>query len=263
MANNIVTTLLDETLKQTLQITDCLELLNRIILSVESVGDSSKQAATLVKIVSSDAKASRVAMESTIANNLNLQSSLTQIVYKLKFLSKSSLQIFPIVSILNQISIQINVLAVNIIVEASRAGKSGQAFTKIAEQITGLSNQTTQATEKIKKIVENIQLETLEIVKRSELTLSQLSEETESLKQTQHNLEKNVDISNQTENLLQSIFDEVISQQKNSQILGSLIKQVAQDLLQRQDFSSYAEQITQATKHLQQLLTQVREQETD
>jgi methyl-accepting chemotaxis protein len=267
MVQNVVTALLDQTLKQTIQVSNCLESLDRIVVSIESVADSAVQAATLAKIASSDAKASSLAMESTVSNNLKLHSSLTQIVDRLKLMNESSQQISPIISIINQISLQINVLAVNTSVEASRIGRSGQAFAKIAEQIILLSNQATQSTKEIEKNVENTYIETLEIVNFGGQAIHELLEETESTKQTQCELEKIVDTSNQMDELLESVSVELEFQQKNSQVLGLTIKQVAQDLLQSNEFSSSSERRTEAAKRLQQLVEVFkidlnREQET-
>ncbi|MCP6762353.1 MAG: methyl-accepting chemotaxis protein [Fischerella sp. CENA71] len=299
MVQNVVTALLDQNLKQTIQVTNCLESLDQIVASIESVAESAEQAATLAKIASSDAKASSLAMESTVSNNLKLHSSLTQIVNRLKFLNESSQQIFPIISIINQISLQINVLAVNTSVEASRIGRSGQAFAKIAEQITLLSgikrlekepgfaqrkalrrattpinqwvcpiyikpgsfswfharsNQATQSTKEIEKNVENIYIKTLEIVNFGKQAIHELLEETEITKQTQCELRKIVDTSNQMDELLESISVELEFQQKNSQILGLTIKQVAQDLLQSNKYFSSSERRTEAANALQQLV---------
>jgi len=86
-------------------------------------------------------------------------------------LGKSSSNILSIVTIINGISEQTNLLSLNATIEAARAGEHGKGFAVVAEEVRELSRRIKPATEEISnnigamiKIVERTQTETAEIL---------------------------------------------------------------------------------------------------
>jgi methyl-accepting chemotaxis protein len=86
-------------------------------------------------------------------------------------LGKSSTNILSIVTIINGISEQTNLLSLNATIEAARAGEHGKGFAVVAEEVRELSRRIKPATEEISnniaamiKIVERTQTETAQIL---------------------------------------------------------------------------------------------------
>ncbi|GAB6110825.1 methyl-accepting chemotaxis protein [Desulfomicrobium salsuginis] len=86
-------------------------------------------------------------------------------------LGKSSANILSIVTIINGISEQTNLLSLNATIEAARAGEHGKGFAVVAEEVRELSRRIKPATEEISnnisamiKIVERTQTETAQIL---------------------------------------------------------------------------------------------------
>ncbi len=86
-------------------------------------------------------------------------------------LGKSWANILSIVTIINGISEQTNLLSLNATIEAARAGEHGKGFAVVAEEVRELSRRIKPATEEISnniaamiKIVERTQAETVEIL---------------------------------------------------------------------------------------------------
>ncbi|HCU68526.1 MAG TPA: methyl-accepting chemotaxis protein [Desulfomicrobium sp.] len=86
-------------------------------------------------------------------------------------LGKSSANILSIVTIINGISEQTNLLSLNATIEAARAGEHGKGFAVVAEEVRELSRRIKPATEEISnniaamiKIVERTQAETAQIL---------------------------------------------------------------------------------------------------
>lgn len=86
-------------------------------------------------------------------------------------LGRSSANILSIVTIINGISEQTNLLSLNATIEAARAGEHGKGFAVVAEEVRELSRRIKPATEEISnniaamiKIVERTQSETAQIL---------------------------------------------------------------------------------------------------
>jgi methyl-accepting chemotaxis protein len=88
------------------------------------------------------------------------------IIDKLSLLSEN---IGSITKAINDISDQTNLLALNAAIEAARAGDAGRGFSVVAEEIRKLAGNTDMETEKIKKLVSEIQIEVKSVKASNEL----------------------------------------------------------------------------------------------
>lgn len=79
-------------------------------------------------------------------------------------LHHASSQIGQVVSLINEIAEQTNLLALNATIEAARAGEAGKGFAVVASEVKSLAAQTAKATEEIREKISEMQATTSEAV---------------------------------------------------------------------------------------------------
>jgi methyl-accepting chemotaxis protein PixJ len=215
-------------LKQADETTQTLESVEDMTRSIRAVADSARQAATVARNASSTAEAGETAMDLTVQNILGLRETIGETAKKVKRLGESSQQISKVVSLINQIALQTNLLAINAGIEAARAGEEGQGFAVVAEEVGELAARSAAATREIEQIVDTIQHETSEVVMAMEQGTTQVVEGTRLVENAKSSLGHILEVSRQIDHLAQSISEATVSQVQTSQAITGLMGEVAQ-----------------------------------
>ncbi|MEA5511451.1 methyl-accepting chemotaxis protein [Crocosphaera sp. UHCC 0190] len=219
--------LASEAIAQASQITQTLNSVEEMTQSIQVVADNAKAAAAVAKTASTTAEMGGADMEQTVANIFQLRDTVAETTKKVKRLGESSQQISKVVSLINQIALQTNLLAINASIEAARAGEEGRGFAVVAEEVGQLAAQSAAATKEIEKIVETIRQETSAVVEAMELGTTQVVEGTRLAEKTKASLGQIVEVSRQIDQLLESISQATVSQANTSQSVTQLMEEVA------------------------------------
>ena len=220
--------LADEALSQTEDIARALSSVEVMTQSIQSVAESARQAAQVAHTASVTAESGGTAMERTEQNILVLRETIGTTAKKVKRLGESSQQISRVVSLINQIALQTNLLAINAGIEAARAGEEGQGFAVVAEEVGELANRSAAATQEIEKIVDAIQRETAQVVEAMEQSTTQVVEGTQLVEEAKASLDQIVDVSRQIDQLVQSISTATVSQVETSTSVSQLMQMIAE-----------------------------------
>lgn len=143
---------------------DCLgnmEMLSGIITSVstntEEIGKLAEEAGETISL--------GIELVNGLGGSAGKTTDITKdVIASIQELEKKSKSISTIVSAINSISEQTNLLSINASIEAARAGDAGRGFAVVAEEIRKLSDQCLESAGQISEIVNEIVKQTSEVV---------------------------------------------------------------------------------------------------
>lgn len=124
-----------------------------------------------------------------LMNNLNEKMVATSDIMKtlssdIKQVERCSKNIESIISTMNDISNQTNLLSLNASIEAARAGAAGRGFAVVAEEIRKLADESLQASKQIEKMIVDIQNTSTNTTKSVRLTEDNVIMQNEALQGT-------------------------------------------------------------------------------
>ncbi len=229
--------LADEAQQQAQQTILTLGSVEEMTASIQQVAQQAEEAAAVAKAAAETAMNGGEAMDLTVSNIMSLRQTVGQTAKKVKRLGESSQQITKAVSLINQISQQTNMLAINAGIEAAKAGEEGQGFAAVAEEVSELATRSATATEEIERIVEAIQRETGDVVGAIEQSTVQVVEGTHRVEDAKASLIQILSGSQKMDELARQISEATSSQVVTSTSVSALMEEIAR-LAQRTSDSS-------------------------
>lgn len=172
----------DETANQLLLVSEIQS--DKIVESIEKIGNITNDmdtAAQNIWIAKEESEKSKTAskdgsklVKETIKKMDEIRYTIQESSKKIKKLGESAQSITEVTGIIQGITKQINILALNAAIQAASSGESGREFTIVAQEVQRLADDSKEATNKIESLIADIQNDTAVAIASMEKTTQEV-----------------------------------------------------------------------------------------
>lgn len=166
--------LADASEHQAQEIAGASAAINEMAASIDQVSSNAAESSAVAERSVAIAKKGTDVVQSTIRGMDNIREQIQETSKRIKRLGESSQEIGDIVSLINDIADQTNILSLNAAIQASMAGDAGRGFAVVADEVQRLAERSSAATKQIGALVKTIQSDTNEAVISMEHTTAEV-----------------------------------------------------------------------------------------
>ncbi len=126
---------------------------NEMAVSIDQVSANAAESAAVAERAVAIANKGAEVVQATIHGMDTIREQIQETSKRIKRLGESSQEIGDIVSLINDIADQTNILALNAAIQASMAGEAGRGFAVVADEVQRLAERSAAATKQIETLV--------------------------------------------------------------------------------------------------------------
>ena len=160
--------------RQANEIASVSEAVNEMAVSIDRVSYNAAESSSVAERSVEIAGNGAIAVQNTIGGMDKIRGQIQETAKRIKRLGESSQEIGDIVSLINDIADQTNILSLNAAIQASMAGDAGKGFAVVADEVQRLAERSGAAAKQISALVKTIQSDTNEAVTSMETTTSEV-----------------------------------------------------------------------------------------
>ena len=235
--------------EQAHQVSDTASSLDSINTTVKATVDSLKSNQEIVDTTVTSANDGKKQLTDLKLSMEKIHTDADSLSDTITNLANSSSEIGNIVTVINDIADQTNLLALNAAIEAARAGEAGRGFAVVADEVRKLAERTQKATSEVTTIVSTLQQEAL-------TASSAMGMEAEKVKEGVNNIERTEDVFNKIfagidgiSSVMSTIRDDMDNEYSTVQTVHETSISIATGI---EESSNAVNEVTQTIEHLQE-----------
>ena len=151
-------------------------IVNQVSHAMAEVAQNVQAATEGARQTSEAARGGMELVEKTVLGMEKIKGAMDTASSKIVELGEQSAEIGKIVTVIDDIAAQTNLLALNAAIEAARAGEQGRGFAVVADEVRKLAERVTEATKEIASLIDNVQKGVTESIKATEDGTTEVSE---------------------------------------------------------------------------------------
>ena len=166
--------LADSSEHQAQEIAGASAAVNEMAVSIDQVSSNAAESSAVAERSVAIAKKGAEVVQNTIHGMDTIREQIQETSKRIKRLGESSQEIGDIVSLINDIADQTNILSLNAAIQAAMAGDAGRGFAVVADEVQRLAERSSAATKQIEALVKTTQTDTNEAVISMEHTTAEV-----------------------------------------------------------------------------------------
>lgn len=147
-----------------------------VTVSVQHIAATSEDAEATARQTGTQTEQSVAIVDKVAMDIQAITDNMQLLADKMNNLGERSSEVSSIVRVIKEIADQTNLLALNAAIEAARAGEMGRGFAVVADEVRNLAGRTAVATVEISRIVQAIEVQTLEAVQEVDIRHTMIGE---------------------------------------------------------------------------------------
>lgn len=162
----------------------CSNLMSTLADRINNVNDSSYQIEQIAKRTKGIIDEGIVTVNELSQKSGDTRDITREVIRSIEELELKSHDIEQVISVINEIASQTNLLSLNASIEAARAGEAGRGFAVVAEEVRKLAEQSVKASNHIKEIISQVQDKTKDTVTSAKQARGIVKSQVEALTKT-------------------------------------------------------------------------------
>ncbi|MGN8249773.1 methyl-accepting chemotaxis protein [Pseudomonas sp. SMV7] len=223
--------------------------------TVQEVAQNAEQASLAATNADQQAQMGDQVVAEAIGRIEQLARQMDHCLAAMQHLAGESQRIGSILDVIKSVSEQTNLLALNAAIEAARAGEAGRGFAVVADEVRGLAQRTSTATEEIGQLIDSLHSGTDEVTRLLDNSKSLTEQSVELSRRAGHALGQITD----TVSSIQGMNQQIATASEEQSVVAEQINRSVLNVRDVSDQTSAASEQTAASSgELEQLGQQLR-----
>ena len=206
-----------------------------VVLSIHQVAETAAGAALAGRRALEASEKGDEAVRNSLEGMQRIRSETQSLSKKIKGLGDRSMEIYEIVSTIEEIASQTNLLALNAAIEAAGAGEAGLRFGVVADDVRKLAERSAQATKSIASLIKTVQAEIQDAVVAMERGTTEVEQDYKITLEAQENLKSIALVSRESASLAHDISRATEDQVKGAEGVAAAVQAIAKVATQTEE----------------------------